>query len=125
MKIGILKEALKETELSEHQKYKVGAVIFKGNRILSSGHNSKRSSSIPTRFKKFKNSLHAEQCALNGMNWKKLKGASILVVRTNLNGNISKSYPCEYCLKTIKHIKLKWLYYTNREGEIIKEKILY
>ena len=54
MTAGIIKRALEECELSEYH-YRLGAVVFKGKRIISSGHNSIRSSSIHNKYKKFEN----------------------------------------------------------------------
>lgn len=110
-------------EKSDHPFYQMGAVIFKGSRILSYGHNGFRSSTIPLKYKKFEHTVHAEQSALNGVNWKTLKNASILVMRMNISGNISMAYPCDYCKDSIRYVGIKHLYYSNRNGEIIKEKI--
>lgn len=124
MKVGVLRMALQETLNSTHYLYKMGAVVFKGSRIFASGHNCFRSSSIPNKYKKFPHTLHAEQSAIYAINnWNEIRGASILVVRVNKSGNLSKSFPCKYCLKTIKHVGIKNIYYTNRLGEIVKERI--
>lgn len=111
--------------MSEHPLYRIGSVIFKGSRIFSSGHNSFRSSTIPIKYKRFEHTLHAEQSALNGVNWETLKGASILVIRYNTSGNMSLGYPCKYCMESIKHVGIKFLYYSTRKGEIKKEKLTY
>lgn len=123
MKVGIVKLCIQEMEQSEHPRYKMGAVIFKGSRIISSGHNQFRNSPFPAKYKKFVHTLHAEQAALLGVDWEKLKGSSILVMRSNLSGNFSLAYPCEHCYNSILYIGIKWLYYTNRKGEIVREKI--
>lgn len=124
MKIGILRRVLQEAENSEHHIYRLGAVIFKGSRILGSGHNSFRSSNIPEKYKKYPHTLHAEQAAIYSVNdWNTLKGASIVVIRLNKSGNLSKGYPCKYCLNTIRFVGIKNLYYSNRLGEIVKQKI--
>ena len=124
MKIGILKRAIQETENSEHPYYGIGAVVFKGSRIFSSGHNSFRSSTIPDKYKRYPHTLHAEQCAINGLDWDQLKGSSILVVRISLqSGNISMGFPCQYCYQTIKHVGIKNIFYSNRKGEIVKKRV--
>lgn len=123
LKTGIIKLCMEEIEKSNHPRYNLGAVIFKSSRIISSGHNSFRSNSIPFKYRKWEDSLHAEQCALLGVDWQKLKNSSILVMRTNNSGNLSLSYPCEYCIDSLKYVGIKWLYYSNRKGEIIRERI--
>ena len=90
---GIIKLCLLESEKSNHR-FKIGAVVFKGNRILSSGHNEIRSSNIPSKHKLYNNSVHAEQAALLGTDWNKLKGCSILVMRcSKTKGNLSNAKP--------------------------------
>lgn len=120
---GIVKRCLKEIEKSNNPNYKFGAVIFKNGRIINSGHNQFRSSSIPRKYKKFEDSLHAEQAAILGIDWGILKNASILVMKTNRSGNFSISFPCSYCYNSLKYVGVKWIFYTNRKGEIMKEKI--
>lgn len=123
IKIGIVKLCISEMEQSEHPLYKMGAVVFKGSRIISSGHNQFRSSNIPSQYKKFDDTLHAEQAAILGVEWKRMKNSSILVMRMNQSGNISMAYPCNYCYESIVYIGIKWIYYTNRQGEIVREKV--
>lgn len=92
IRIGILNLCLKELKKSNNPNYKIGAVIFKGSRIISSGFNKFRSSSIPLKYRKYEDSLHAEQSALlNADNWKLLKNSSILVIRLNKSGNLWNS----------------------------------
>ena len=124
MKVGVIKLAIQEAENSQHHIYRIGAVVFKGSRIFGSGHNSYRASSIPLRYKRFPHTLHAEQAAINSVSdWSELKGSSILVIRLNKSGNISKGYPCHYCLQTIKHVGIKNLFYSNRIGEIVRRRM--
>jgi len=123
MKVGILKRAIEETENSDHPLYRMGSVIFKGSRIISSGHNSFRCSGIPITYKRFPHTLHAEQAAILGINWDRLRGSSILVVRINQSGNFSLAFPCKYCLESIIYVGIKNIFYSNRKGEIIKYKI--
>ena len=61
---GILKRAIEEAEKSEY-KVKIGAVVFKGSRILGFGYNEIRHcSKIFPKYKKFDNTIHAEQKAI-------------------------------------------------------------
>ena len=120
---GIIKLCLLESEKSNYR-FKIGAVVFKGNRILSSGHNEIRSSNIPSKHKLYNNSIHAEQAALLGTDWNKLKGCSILVMRcSKTKGNLSNAKPCPLCQKLLAHIGIRNIYYSNEMGEIVHAKL--
>ncbi len=123
MNCGVHKLAIEEAEKSDHPIYRMGAVIFKGNRIISSGRNQFRSSNIPSKYRKWEHTLHAEQDAVKGVDWGKLNGTSILVVRINTSGRFSLAFPCPYCLETLRYVRVKWVYYTTRSGEIRRDKI--
>lgn len=122
--VGILRKAIEEAEKSSYR-FKIGCVIFKGSRIISSGHNEIRScSKILDKYKKYKNALHAEQAAIIKTDWRKLNGCSILTVKISGNmGYLGISKPCNMCYELIKHVGIKEMYYTNEHGEIIHEKI--
>ena len=120
---GIIKLCLLESEKSNYR-FKIGAVVFKGSRILSSGHNEIRSSNIPSKHKLYNNSVHAEQAALLGTDWNKLKGCSILVMRcSKTKGNLSNAKPCPLCQKLLAHIGIRNIYYSNEMGEIVHAKL--
>ena len=124
MTSGILKLALEEAESSTYR-FRVGAVVFKGSRILASGHNDIRSSRIHPLHKNYKNALHAEQDAiLNIKEWSTLKGCSILVVKISKSkGTLSMAKPCKMCQQLLRYVGIKTMYYTNENGEIISEKL--
>lgn len=125
IRIGILKIALEELNNCNYYPYKVGAVIFKGSKILASGHNSIRTcSKIKPKFKQWRENLHAEQAAIIKLDWNKTKGSSILVLRCNYSSNIlSIARPCDRCMELIEHVGIKNVFYSNRNGEIVKERI--
>ena len=118
---GIIKRCLEECEKSTYR-FRIGAVIFKGSRIISSGHNGIRSVfQIKNKFKKYENSLHAEQSALMNIDWSKVKGCSIPVMRNSPSKRIlGMSEPCETCMGILNHVGIKNIYYTNHKGEIVK-----
>lgn len=121
MTSGILKRAIEEAEQSVYR-HRLGCVIFKGSRIFSSGHNEIRSSRIDNRHKIFKNALHAEQAAiLKVPDWSTLKGASILVVKISQSrGYLGMAKPCPMCQELLNHVGIKNIYYSNKQGEIVK-----
>ena len=120
---GIIKRCLEECEKSTYR-FRIGAVIFKGSRIISSGHNSIRSTSqIKDKYKKFENSLHAEQAALMNIDWSKIKGCSILVLKiSKTKKQLSNAKPCNVCMAILHHVGIKDIYYSNEYGEIVKYK---
>jgi deoxycytidylate deaminase len=105
------KEALKST----FKKHRVGAVIVKGNRILSVGHNRLRSSAV-TKTK----TLHAEGAAilklLKENRLHDLAGASLYVTRFTKSGAVGMAMPCPSCHALIKSVGISTVYYTTNEG---------
>lgn len=122
---NIIKEGISQLQKSNYYPYRHSAVVFKSSRIYSSGCNAIRSHSIHKRYCDYEHSLHAEQAALSGLDWKKLKGSSILILRSNVN-NLTQFHmarPCPMCLQLIKHIGFSWCYYSNPEGLIVRERV--
>ena len=120
---GIIKRCLEECERSTYR-FRVGAVIFSSKRIISSGHNEIRSSNIPNKHKLYNNSVHAEQAALLGTDWNKLKGCSILVMKCSKTlKQLSNAKPCPMCMKVLEYVGIKDIYYSNEQGEIVKVRV--
>ena len=101
-------------------------VIFSnGGRIISKGHNGIRSSAqIKDKFKKWNNSLHAEQAALMNIDWNKVKGCSALILKVSKTKHqLSNAKCCPMCEEMLRHVGIKNIYYSNEEGEIVMEKL--
>lgn len=122
MKASILKAALEECEKSTFHP-RIGAVVFKGKRILGRGHNEIRSSTLSMKHRNWHESLHAEQAALLNLDWSTLSGCSILVLRYNKHGELGLCKPCPMCSKLIKYVGIKSVYYSDDNGQIICEKV--
>lgn len=122
---GILNKAIKEAKKSNLPIFRIGAVVFKGNRVISFGHNKKGiCTKIHPRYRNIYDTVHAEQNAIIKVkNWDKLKDTSILVIRLCRSNVLSMAYPCEMCLDLIRHVGIKEIYYTNHNSEIIREVI--
>lgn len=120
MYLGIIERAIEEANSSDYEPYKIGAVIFKGSRILSSGYNEIRGNGkIHPKHKNFDNTIHAEQAAiLNLKDWSRAKGSNILIVRINKSGNFSLAYPCPMCQSFLKFLGINKVYFSNRDGII-------
>ena len=116
--VDVLNTAIEEAVKSTHHPH-IGAVVFKGKRIFGSGHNGIRSSSLPMKHRHWVESLHAEQAALLTLDWNKLQGCSMLVVRVSKTGVFGNCRPCPMCSKIINHVGIKNVFYTNGRGEIV------
>lgn len=116
--LDVLNKAIEESTKSNHYP-RIGAVVFKGKRIFGFGHNGIRSSAIPMKHRHWEESLHAEQAALLNLDWTKLKGCSMLVLRVNKFGTFGICKPCPMCSKIINHVGIKNVYYSNEQGEIV------
>lgn len=116
---GILKRGIQEAEKSNFR-FRVGAVIFKGPRIITASHNQDRQYAWKLQpFRENSRFLHAEQAAVLKSANKDIKGFSIFVIRINRNtGRIGLSFPCEDCFDMITMYGLKYIFYTNSIGEI-------
>ena len=53
---------------------------------------------------------------------KKLSKISLIVIKNN-NNILSISKPCNACIKIMKILKMKNIYYSDYNGEIVMEKI--
>jgi len=121
--ISILKKGV-EISKKNTDKMKVGAVIFKGKNIFSCGYNVKLQSrkSINREFLEYPNSVHAEINAIINAR-RDIKGMNIFVVRLRNNGRYGLAKPCKFCRSYLIYTGIKYIYYTNNEGEIIREKL--
>ncbi len=112
-----IKEALNSTE-----RFRVGAVVFKHQRVLSRGHNYSKvhRRNLHPKFVKWEGSVHAEHaCILKAK--KDLKGAVILVVRLSRDNNLAYSEPCKFCKLYLKHIGIRKARFSTGIGKIITE----
>ena len=105
------KQALKSPFL----KHRVGAVIMKGKRVLSTGYNSIRWSGI-TR----KPTAQAESSAISKLleanRLQDLAGSTLYVTRFTRGGVISCARPCSECEHLIKAVGIAKVYYTDFDG---------
>ncbi len=114
--------------------YKLAAAIIKGGKLITKPCiNTDRS-----HYRGCHNfSLHAEANAIlnlygkdltyiqnsKNFNVKNQKKGDLLVIRINNNGNLCNSRPCINCLKMMKDVKIKKVYYTNNDGELVVEQV--
>lgn len=118
--------------LSDFKRARVGAVVVEGNRIISSGHNSQKTSTLQDRYNKYRHfenlngslpRLHAEIAALTPLfkQGADLSHSSIYVYRELKDGSISCARPCPACKQLIHEMGIKNIYYTDWDGSFVKE----
>lgn len=127
MNIHILKKCYEEAVKSKREglKYNHGAVCLNNKRIISTGHNSRRTSWLQrmyaTKVKADnKTCEHAEVAAIR----KAKNPDSLVVVRVAANGDFVNSKPCPICSALIKDSGIKDLYYSTNSGEIKHERVI-
>ena len=112
--------AVRQANESDFERARVGAVLVKGNRLLSVGKNSvrQRRHSFP---RKWNNSVHAEQdailSALHTCGATGVRGATLFVSRINRKGERRNACPCTSCRAMIIEVGLKQVVYTNEFGD--------
>src|SRR5688572_14161707 len=107
--------ASKEAAKSPHKQHKLGAVLVKGERILSTGFNQLRPSGVlrtPT--------LHAEAAAILKLlkegRLASLAGSEMYVTRFTKGGAVGMAKPCERCMDLIRSVGIRRIHYTNNDG---------
>jgi deoxycytidylate deaminase len=95
--------------------HRVGAVIMKGKRVLSTGFNSIRYSRIT-----HKATAHAEAAAitklLSAKRMEDLADSTLYVTRFTRGGVVSCARPCSDCLALIQSVGISKVYYTDFDG---------
>ncbi len=120
------REAINMCRLSE-AKHKVGAVIFRGNRLLGFGHNIDKTH--PKWGSGWNHKIHAETRAIYDAvkSGKNLSGSSIYIYRENDLGE-ALAKPCLHCFNRLTEAGVENIYYSGawQESESRKTfKLLY
>ena len=112
--------AFQQANKSKHNQHKVGAVVVKGGRVLSTGFNAMRPSSLlgtPT--------LHAEGAAIlklmKARRLHDLSGSDIYVTRFTRGGAVGCAKPCPACHALIESVGIRRIYYTDITGTSVEK----
>lgn len=97
---------------TSREKFKVGSIIVKGNRILSMGVNSSKTN--PKSNSRFKGRC-AEFNAVFGAGLNELRGATAFVYRGTKDGCPGNSKPCQSCHNLLRKTKIKKVYFSIAE----------
>jgi deoxycytidylate deaminase len=131
--LAYFKAAKAVSELSDHQQYKVGAVVVMSHRIISSGHNSNsKTHPLQKKYNRYRftddgeHKQHAELAALLPLIRERtdLSNAVIFTYREHKNGHLAMSRPSPSCLRLIKDVGIKRMFYTTENG-YADERIIY
>jgi len=109
------KAALKAAKRSKFYSHRVGAAIFIGSNLISTGHNRHKSHPKSVCW-----TMHAEFSSLVRLIREDLSNAVLYVTRLTRTNKVSCAKPCEACQKIILKLGIKKVYYTNHEGILEK-----
>lgn len=126
---NIAKQVALESDYSHN---KVGCVLIYKNKIISIGHNEKKSNTIQKYYNNYRstkertfnvdnheNYIHAEiQCVNNATRTFKgdLSKCQLFICRITKSGQIKLSKPCLACSKYLEDMGIKSIYYTTDNG---------
>ena len=121
--------------LSDFKRARVGAVVVEKNRVISTGHNSSKTSTLQERYNRFRDfeddaicipRVHAEIAALKPLLRQDVDWArtSVYVYRELKSGERSCAKPCKACLGLIRSLGINSVYYTDWDGKFVKEEFL-
>lgn len=107
---------------SEHRQHRMGAVVVKGGRILSTGYNQLRPSKLIGT-----NTLHAEAHAvlklLKDNRLHDLAGSDCHVTRFTRGGRVGMARPCSHCMDLLRSTGVRRVFFTTDNDETIMEKL--
>ena len=117
-----IKAASKEAKKSPFKQHKLGAVIVKRGRILSTGYNE-----IRWNKKLRKENIHAEESAIVKLLTEKrmhdLVGADIYVTRFTKGGRVGMARPCGCCNRLIATCGIRRVFYTTDDDTVLEYKV--
>lgn len=111
-------ETAKKIASKSSFRFKHGAILISGGRIISTGYNLSTFNSFGRRFVQnpAKASLHAEISCILGVSRKNTQGATVLVVRTK-NDSFRLSKPCDMCMSVLSFVGIKKVIYSISDEE--------
>lgn len=118
--ITTLKKITRDIDSVGNQR--LAAAIVKGNRVISFGHNKRKTHPLQNRFSKNRHSiyLHAEidsiKNALKELKVEELSQCILIVVRTKKDGSSGLAKPCKGCMRAIESFNIKQVIYSTEDG---------
>ncbi len=116
-----IKLALDLAKTSDCPVYKIGAVLMKNNKIVSAKPNIFKKSHSKSRT--IFNGIHAEFNCLYNLDPKKCRKCTLFIARITNAGTVSMARSCEECLNLLRKCGIKVFYYTDYNGNTIREAV--
>lgn len=118
---NLIRRAVKVAHDSTYR-WKHGAVVAKGNKVLGFAPNKFRNAPAVDEHNV---SDHAERATLRELLKSRddLRGCTIYIARINKSGKTMMSRPCEDCMKAIVEAGIKEIVYTNELGSYSVERV--
>ena len=113
--------AKKIAEQSDCEKFRHGAVLVRGSSVRNVACNRHRHCHFGRRFREANTgdaTLHAELGVILGMDRSITQGATVYTARVNKEGQSRMSKPCPMCENAMRHVGIKRVIYTDRDGRI-------
>ena len=113
--------AKKIAEQSDYGKFRHGAVLVRGSSVRNMACNKHRHCNFGKRFREANTgtaTLHAELGAILGMDRSVTQGATVYTARVNKEGHSRMSKPCPMCENAMRHVGIRRVIYTDRNGRI-------
>ena len=112
--------AIRTAHLSDHPRFRLGAVIAKGSRVLSLGTNKEKKSPRSTNPHTNQHgwTIHAELAAILPLSEDNLRGSTIYIARILKSGKRGCSRPCINCMRLIHEAKISKIVFINQAREI-------
>ncbi len=118
----MIRIASKQALNSKFHRHHLGAVIVRGNRVLSTGYNEIRYSKELR-----KSNIHAEESAivklLKARRQNELVGADIYVSRVCPSGRSGLAAPCASCNALIRSVGINRVFYTTDTDTVEEYKV--
>lgn len=92
-----LRHALTQADQAPHVRWRVGAVLVRGGRVVGTGYNRYRNN--PSQVEVGEVSYHAEEVALRRAG--DARGATLYVARITRSGELGLAKPCHRCMSDI------------------------
>ena len=115
------------------KRHRVGCVVVDKKRVISSGYSSMKTSPLQKKYNRERftadtpHTLHAETHALKHFvnnHTVDMSKVSVYIYRELSDGSTGMARPCPSCMKLIRDLGIKHIYYTTPDG-YAEEKLVY
>jgi len=126
MTLPSLRKHIQREARRSTMRHRLGAIIVKNGKVISSAHNSRRHvSDLPIEWTRRKGTICAERMVLikrmgPQKDIDKLRGSVVYVGRIGANGCFLYAKPCEACLSMMRDLGVKRIYYTDNGGKFLE-----